>query len=293
MRALKSRPFYERLYVAFAAVLSVVMVFSLCFMLVNRSVPVFADVTDTATYAEAVKNQLQADFGNEKYETSGGGYYKVGDLLTNADPSHPNMWVINEAAFSSLTSGAQSNFMSDLNTTATAVVEKDTTSTYSSETQTNWYKVLQTQQGVGTKFMNVLLENVKPDYVTANRIMAPFSGLLGTILGLGSILIMSVIAIVILADIMYIALPPFRLFMSDDENGGMPKSKIISHDAIYAVQKAEGDTSGNGSPKMALAIYFKRRVLTLIVLGICLMYLVSGQIYTFVGYILDLVSGFL
>ena len=45
-----------------------------------------------------------------------------------------------------------------IHNTASSVVAKDTTSTYSTETQTNWYKVLQTQQGVGTKFMSVLLE---------------------------------------------------------------------------------------------------------------------------------------
>lgn len=256
------------------------------------SIPSFADVTDTATYAAEVKNQMQADYANEKYGTSGGGYYTIADLMTNQDAAHPNLYVINERNFNQLTSSAKTEFMSDLNAAATKVVANSSNGVYTQESQTNWYKVLQTQDGVGTKFMSVLLENVKPDFVTANNIIAPFSGLLGTTMGVMAILIMALIGVVMAADIMYIAIPPFRLVVSDDENGGLPKSKIFTHDAIYAVQTAEND-SGNGTPKIALGIYFKRRVLTLIMLGICLLYLVSGQIYTFVGYILDLVSGFM
>ena len=44
---------------------------------------------------------------------------------------------------------------------------------------------------------------------------------------------------------------------------------------------------------MALGVYFKYRWLELVVLGICLLYLVSGNIYSFVAWVLDLVSGFL
>ena len=259
-----------------------------------RTVPVFADVTSTATYAQEVKNQMSTDYKDSKYGTTGGGYYGVNDLLTNSDPAHPNLWVINESTFNQLTSSAKSSFMSDLNASASKVVANSTNGTYTQQTQTNWYKVLQTQNGVGTKFMSVLLENVKPDFVTANNIIAPFSGILGTILGILSICIMAFMGVVMALDIAYISIPPFRLFVSDDDNGGLPKSKIFTHDAIYAVQTSENDSGSNGgSPKLALGIYFKRRVLTLILLGICLLYLVSGKIYTLVGYILDLVSGFM
>ena len=60
-----------------------------------------------------------------------------------------------------------------------------------------------------------------------------------------------------------------------------------------AVKVAEESDSSDGNKKQALGIYLKRRIFMLILLGICLLYLVQGQIYTFVGWILDLVSGFL
>jgi len=256
---------------------------------------VFADVTDMATYSSEVKNEMSASYADQKYTTSGGGYYTVSDLLLNTDPDHPNVWVINEKTYSQLTSTAQTDFISDLNKAANTVVANSKNGEYTDESTANWYKVLQMQEGVGTKFMNVILENTKPDFVTANRLYQPFSGVVGTIMGLIAVVMMGFLGIVMVADIAYITLPPVRLFVADDDKGsGVAKSKIFSHDALYAVQQAENDSQGgNGSPKQALGIYLKRRIFMLILLGICLLYLVQGSIYVFVGYILDLVSGFI
>ena len=107
---------------------------------------------------------------------------------------------------------------------------------------------------------------------------------------------MSLLGLVIVADIAYIALPPVRIFAEEGGEGkkGGIRSHLFSYEATQAVKIAEnGGGNGNGETKQALGIYFKRRVVMLIVLGICLMYLVNGQIYTLVGWILDLVSGFL
>ena len=139
--------------------------------------------------------------------------------------------------------------------------------------------------------LNMILKNTNPDFVTANKIYQPFSGLVGTLLGLGAVLIMAFLALVMICDIAYISLPPVRLFAGDEQNGKV-SSKLFSHDAIYAVQCAENDDKGDGSPKQALGIYFKRRVFMLILLGICLLYLIQGQIFSLVGMVLDLVSGF-
>ena len=68
---------------------------------------------------------------------------------------------------------------------------------------------------------------------------------------------------------------------------------MFSDDALYAVKVAEESSDAGGSKKQALGVYLKRRIPMLVLLGICLLYLVSGSIYTLVGYILDLVSGFI
>ena len=261
----------------------------------RSNIRVYADQTDVATYSEEVRSEMASSFSEERYTTSGGGYYRYSDLLTNEDPNHPNVWVINESTYSQLTSAAQTDFVSDLNKASSAVVSGSADGTYTNESKTSWFQILQQQEGVGTKFMNVILEGTQPDFVTAQRIYEPFSPVISSILGVMAVFVMALVAISMASDIFYIAVPPIRLLVAEHENDGRGKiarSFIFTFDAIYAVKTAEND-SGNGTPKHAIGIYLKRRIVMLPLLGICMMYLVQGQIYTFVGWILDLVSGFL
>ena len=260
-------------------------------VLLSSSVVHASGVSTTADYSREVYQRMQSEYSNIYYQTSGGGTYGYSDLLVQ--DVNTNVYTIDGTKFSQLTNKAQTEFLSNLDTCA-SYVANNSGMTFNSQSQTNWYQILQQEDGVGSRFMNVILQNTKPDFVTANKIYQPFSGIIGTVLGLFAVLIMGFLGIVMVADIAYITLPPVRLFVADNDKGeGVTVSKIFSHDALYAVQVAESRDSGNGSPKQALGIYFKRRVIMLILLGICLMYLIQGQIYTLVGYILDLVSGFM
>lgn len=226
-----------------------------------------------------------------EYTLNGGGSVKGSDLFEGKPTSG---YDLNEKVFTSLSSKAQGQVVSDIASLCNKAVEDDSVRGVEQSTVQDWWKQLQTKQGVGSKFMGEILKNTKPDFVTANQIYAPFSGLVGTLMGIGAVLIMAFLGLVMVADISYITLPPVRLFYSDKtKNGG--SSKLFSNDAIFAVQVAEegGNSADGGEKKQALGIYFKRRVFMLIILGICLLYLVQGQIYTLVGYILDMVSGFL
>lgn len=158
------------------------------------------------------------------------------------------------------------------------------------DTKTSWLQDIQSCDGVGTQLMNTLLQNTKPDYVTANKIYEPFSGVVGTVMALGAILIMAFLGITMVLDLSYIGIPAFRLVMGGGE--GKDKPKIISHEAISAVNQAENGDGGK-TEKVAVGIYFKKRVIMLVILGVCLLYLIQGQIFTLVSWILNLLSGFL
>ena len=223
------------------------------------------------------------------YTLDEGGSIKGSDLF---DGSPTDGYDLVESQFTSLSSKAQSDVVSDIATYSNAAVEDDRANGVEESTVQTWWKQLQTKQGVGSKFMNEILKNTKPDFVAANQIYKPFSGPISIAIGVIAVVMMGALGIVLVADMCYITLPPLRMFV--DDGNGKPKSKLFSNDAIYAVRVAEEDDGGNsGNKKQALGIYFKRRVIMLILLGICLLYLVQGQIYTLVGYILDLVSGFL
>lgn len=269
----------------FALLLTVVLV-------VCMSVSVFA-TTDTTTPAgalETLSNNVKGDSGVGKnhYSCQGGGYLSGSDLFSSTKEN--GCYVINEDNFNKLSSSEQTRFLTDVVAESEENVGKNNVD---NSTVQEWWKILQSKTGVGSKFMGVLLKDTKPDFVAANAIWKPFSGPVGVLLGLGAVVIMSLLGLVIVADIAYIALPPVRIFAEEGKKGGI-RSHLFSYEATQAVKIAEnGGGNGNGETKQALGIYFKRRVVMLIVLGICLMYLVNGQIYTLVGWILDLVSGFL
>lgn len=243
----------------------------------------------------------ELNFKSTQYNVSGGGYKLYGEITsTEAEKDD----IINETAFNSLTAKGKQDFLQDMLSIANSMVydtESGTATTgVTNDTVTQLMNVLQTKSGMGSQLMATLLANTKPDYVTANRIYAPFSGPIGVALGLISILIMAMLGVTMALDIAYITLPMFQLVLDGDtDNGGQGgsgtkgMSRLVSAAARNAV-KAEND-GGNGQNgsgnKMALGVYFKYRWKSLVLLGICLLYLVQGQIYNFVAWILDLVSG--
>lgn len=238
--------------------------------------------------------------GNKLYDKQGGGTYGWTDLVTTDGLVSGN--------FTNLTSSAKEELLTDMNQLADNKISDDETnaanngkksrSQVTSQTKSNWLVNLQQCNGVGTQLMNTILQNTKPDYATANRIYEPFSGIVGTCLALGAILIMAFLGITMVLDLSYIGIPAFRMMVGGDDKGGKDgKPKFISWEAVSAVTQAEGGNGSGGQDgsgnKVAVGIYFKKRVIMLIVLGVCLLYLISGQIYTLVSWILDLVSGFL
>lgn len=238
------------------------------------------------------------------YKCSGGGYALYTELVVN-DASI----IVNEQTYQTLTAKSKQKFITDLLLIAQAKAWEGennalgtTSNQVTSETVSDLMTILQDRSGMGSTLMASLLANTKPDYVTANKIYAPFSGVIGTVLALISIFIMALLGVTMALDIAYITIPAFQLLLDGDsdgggQNGGGTKgmAKIVSAAARNAVKAADGDSGGQAGSgnKMALGVYFKYRWKELIVLGICLLYLVQGQIYNFVAWILDLVSGFL
>lgn len=263
-------------------------------ILVTLMVFVFSlGVTAYAVSDEQAERNLQTyvatSMQSKEYSLDGGGSLQGKDLFTG---NSSKGYDLDEKNFNRLSSEAQTQAVQDIALYSREAAESGSKAKgVDDSTVENWWKTLQSKKGVGSKFMNEILKQTKPDFVSANHIYQPFSGVVSTILGIGAVLIMSFLGLVMIADISYITLPPLRLAV-DEKNGS--SSKLFSNDAIYAVKQAEENDGGkDGSKKQALGIYFKRRVFMLILLGICLLYLVQGQIYTLVGYILDLVSGFL
>jgi hypothetical protein len=259
----------------------------------------------TITYTKGTKDKI-INVASNRYKMSSGGtilYVSLWNTSAAADQSAD----LFTNDFDDLTAGAKQDFLKDVFTVANAKVDADDINgvvgvgAVTNETVTDMTNVMQQQTGMGASLLASLLQNTKPDYTTANRIYEPFSGVVGTILGIIAIIIMSALGITMALDLAYITIPAFQMAMGgSDESGNGTKGKgiggIISQEAKSAVKAADGGQggqSGDGSYKAAVGIYFKYRWKGLVLLGICLLYLVQGQIYSFVAWFIDLFSGFL
>lgn len=264
--------------------------------LICNGMLVYAESTNKAVSSERAENDLTKEVAKEiagnSYEADGGGHYQGSELMP-AVKGEQGRFDLDEDKFNELSSKGQQEVVSDI-CTAADKANKDSEE-ITDKTVENWYKQLQSKDGVGSKFMSEILKHTKPDFVTANKIYEPFSGPISTLIGIVAVVTAALLGLVMAADISYIVLPPVRMLVADNEGDGKPlKSKIFSYDAIYAVRAVEEESdSARGGGKQSLGIYFKRRIWALILFGICLLYLVQGQLYTLVSMVLTLVNGFI
>ena len=231
----------------------------------------------------------------EQYKKTGGGYLLYSELVTSHSSDQE---FFDQANFETLTAGAKQEFLKDIigiANTCTAEGYKGITE----ETVNDMLEVVQSKSGMGSQLLATLMSETKPDYATANRMYKPFSGVVGTILALLSIIIMSLLGVTMALDLCYITIPAFQLIMGAEKDGagqggGATKfaAKLISTEAQKAVRVSQ-DVGQNGELKAAVGVYFKYRWKGLVILGICLLYLVQGQIYSFVAWVIDLLSGFI
>lgn len=258
-----------------------------------------------------IATKKQYDFSGKTYKRSNGGYAIWSDLVNGKPVAIANGQEkpLLDNALEQLTSSAKQDFVADLITLANVEVSNTETGNsvtgITSETVARYTESLQQQSGLGSTLLASLMQNTKPDYVTANRMFAPFSGPIGVALGLLSIAVMALLGLTMALDIAYITIPGVQMALGSGEAGGnngngeKPKglSGLISIEAKKAVDMtANGGGNGQGGSgeyKAAIGQYFKFRWKGLVMLVICLLYLVQGEIYSFIGWFIDLFSGFL
>ena len=240
-------------------------------------------------------NYTNINVSARSYQTQGGGTISYKDLVTSE--GLPNQ------KFNDLTGKEKERLLSDMYALAQATQERDSKN-ISDDTVNTWLVSLQNVDGIGSKLLTTILEDSKPDFVNAKHILQPFNGPINTAIGVVTILMMSLLGLTFALDLSYMVIPAIRMLLDPDGSGSAGassrgqhkgKMKLISHEAIVAVQQAEGGSGsgrsqGGNENKVAVLIYFKMRIIALVALGLCLLYLIQGQIYSFVSWFLDLFS---
>lgn len=267
----------------------------------------------SGTYTSS-KTSTNYEFSQNNYKMSDGGYavwYTIWnqDATVTANTGSGSNSLLS-STYESLTAGAKQNFLEDAFTLANAMAD-DTAykakngmvtgdSEVTDETVSDFLTAMQNCSGMGSTLLASILQNTKPDFVTANRWYKPFSGPVSSVIGLLCILIVALLGLSMALDIFYITIPFVQLALDDNDSDGNNNSrlsKLVSSSARSAVKtQVDGggsDGQSGSNNKSALATYAKGRWKEMLLLGVCLLYLVSGNIYSLVSQFINLMSGFL
>lgn len=148
--------------------------------------------------------------------------------------------------------------------------------------------------------LNKIEDNIgsEPNLDITLRILEPISGIVATFIGIAVTLITLLMTVNTAFDIAYIAFPVLRNKMNDSDamhktNADGSKSlRIVTDEAQYAVEQATTGNGGNGGGGgNAMAIYFKKRIISYILLAIMLFILLTGNITLITDLALKLVEG--
>lgn len=158
--------------------------------------------------------------------------------------------------------------------------------TLTTMTKNKVYNFIESQDETTSSLVRQLSDDVNADFAEAYTMFKPFSGVLGLVLGIFTLAIFVVLTLTILTDLSYIVLPIVRDFLTKSDS----KPKFVSNEAWYAVREGDKDTSGNVN---VLLLYFKKKSMQFAVLALCILYLVSGEIYSMIGNFIDAFRGIL
>lgn len=150
-----------------------------------------------------------------------------------------------------------------------------------SQIKNRLYNFIADQDGTTAAAIKYLKSDTSADLVAAMTWLKPFTGVIGTILGFLCLLIFVMMSVSIVLDLAYIALPVVQVAVERGEPDNRPF--YISREAWSAVRDCDRSVEYKSVP----ATYLKRRAGSLILIAVCLLYLVSGQIYDLFAWIID------
>lgn len=161
-------------------------------------------------------------------------------------------------------------------------------SSMSTMSRNKLYNFIESQDESTASLVRQLSNDVNADFAEAYMMFKPFSGVVGIILGVFAIAIFVTLTMMVLVDLSYIVIPMIRDFLTPSSANAKPK--FVSNEAWYAVKEVDG---ANDTQKNVLLIYLKKKTMQFVALSICILYLLSGEIYILIGNLMDMFRGIL
>lgn len=202
------------------------------------------------------------------------------DFVTYSFSSNVANITINMTEYNKLGNKAKQDLMQ---------VALDTTynSNVSKTNRNKIYNALCKQDEPTSALVRQLSEDVNADFAGAYKYFKPFSGPLGVVLGLLTLTIFVILGLTLVIDIAFITLPFVQSCLLNSDG----KAKFVSIEAVNAVKEQE---SKSGSEYVnPMGIYLKSKTKQYIAIFICILYLMSGKIFSLLARFMDYFSGIL
>lgn len=229
---------------------------------------------DSKTGLSYVINTVNA-YTRDEIPKDGGTYM---NLLSTKKVGDTQVLYFNSDAYTKQPAKVKQNILGVLNTT----LENSKVTTPDKNRITNWVDSLDTTNAVVVKTFS---SNTKTDLVGASQLWLPFTGPVSTILGVITLMLAMLLTLSYVWDLSFINIPFFQaaLWSNGQQMTHDNKPLFVSQDVVRAFRSTGADGS-------VLNAWFKYRIKTTILLGICLAYLVSNQIWLAIGWIMDVLS---
>lgn len=144
------------------------------------------------------------------------------------------------------------------------------------------YNFIAEQDSTTSAAVNLMRSDASTDFAQAASWFKPFGSVAGIILGFLSLMIFMLTALSIVFDMAYISLPGFKVALDRGKDG---RPIWVSREAYSAV--VDSENSIESTYKSAISYYCRRRIPAMILMAIALGYLISGQIYDLLVYLID------
>lgn len=150
-----------------------------------------------------------------------------------------------------------------------------------SQQKNKLYNFIAEQDNPTSAAIKYLKSDASADFVEAKAWFRPFSGVIGTVMGVICLVIFLLLGISCLFDCAYLCLPTFQAILEHGEEHKRPFG--VSREAWRAMK----DVTSDMKYRNIMSVYFSRRMPVVIVCCICLGYIISGQIYDIIVFIID------
>lgn len=156
------------------------------------------------------------------------------------------------------------------------------------------YNFIRQNDPTTTDLVRQLDSDVNTDFYTAYHKLRPVFKIVSLVLGILSLAIVVTLGFALVLDLAYIVIPTFQVLLDEKgAKGSGQKPPLISIEAYDAVRQAEASVGSREGYQQPISIWASHKVKQMIIMGICLIYLVSGRLFVLIGGISDMFVGFL